>query len=163
MRPSRPEPEYAPLLPEGLHPVDETALRQLCLASFPRSRTRPRLYEGLEQLIALLRNSRIAAEVWIDGSFVTRKPDPRDVDVVVWVHASVLKQPDAGQPDLLRTLRSNGRRTRGGCDTFVAPYHEPGSPDRWLTDKVAAYWLEEFGMSRSGRPKGILVVEVSET
>lgn len=160
MRPSRPEPEYAPLLPEGLHPVDETALRQLCLASFPRSRTRGRLFAAMEQLIALLRNSGIAAEVWIDGSFVTRKPDPRDVDVVLFVDWSFAESGTPRQRTVIRDLDDRTPVVPSGLDLFTVIEYPVGHPLHTPSAVPRRYWALEFGHDRDGRPKGILTLTV---
>jgi len=53
------------------------ALRELCVTPFPLSNTRPAIMAGLEQLLQDLINYGISADVWIDGSFLTEKIDPK--------------------------------------------------------------------------------------
>ncbi len=44
---------------------------------------------GLEQTIEKLENSHVTGELWIDGSFVTKKIDPDDVDALLCVDANL--------------------------------------------------------------------------
>jgi hypothetical protein len=55
----------------------ESARREYC------SPQRSRLCTRLKQYLEELRQAGIDAEVLVDGSFVTDKPDPNDVDLIV--------------------------------------------------------------------------------
>jgi len=58
-------------------------LQSLCVDGFPFTRTREDIMGALMSILSRLDDLGIHAEVWIDGSFLTKKDDPNDVDYVV--------------------------------------------------------------------------------
>jgi len=70
------------VLPAGVHRCTLEEVRR-CFGQFQSSDRRVTLFKGLEQLVADLRKSGLFAAMVIDGSFVTAKPAPRDIDVIV--------------------------------------------------------------------------------
>lgn len=79
--------EFPPLLSAGFHEMLLPALRQLCVDGFPLSTTRAGLMGGIEAICASLSTALIPASVWINGSFMTQKIDPNDVDLAVKMRA----------------------------------------------------------------------------
>ena len=77
--------EEIALLPPGLHPIELDQLRNLCIRTDPGSRVRNRLMIQLESIVFSLKGSGVPAKVWVDGSFLTKKRNPRDIDPVVWI------------------------------------------------------------------------------
>jgi len=75
--------EFPPLLADGLHQMSVAELKQLCVMEFPLSKRREAIMRSLESLLAGLSSATVKAQVWIDGSFLTKKIDPDDVDLVV--------------------------------------------------------------------------------
>ncbi len=74
------------LLPEGVHDctLDEIGER---FGSFQRTDRRCRLFERLESFARAAKASSIVVAVIVDGSFVTDKYAPSDVDVIVVLSA----------------------------------------------------------------------------
>src|SRR5262245_4370530 len=74
-------------LPAGVHDcsVDEIKDR---FAQFQGSDRRFRLFEKLESFMNDARATGFVAELIVDGSFVTAKPAPSDVDLVVVLAAN---------------------------------------------------------------------------
>jgi hypothetical protein len=72
------------LLPVGVHDCTLVELRQR-FGSFQSSDQRCRLYERLEQFVREAKLSGIAKYVIVDGSFVTGKAVPNDIDLIVVV------------------------------------------------------------------------------
>src|SRR5688572_17509862 len=90
------KPDFPPLLQPGHHQMATDQIRALCVVQFPNSKTRTRLMAGLEQVMGMLESFDVEGELWIDGSFVTQKSDPEDVDLVLRVQASFY---DNANPD----------------------------------------------------------------
>lgn len=82
------KPEFPALLAGGFHVMTLDMLRRLCVTARDPSLTRPSIMEGLTTLILRLNEAGVRGEVWIDGSFVTFKVDPEDVDILVHAHSS---------------------------------------------------------------------------
>lgn len=140
-----------PLFPAGFHDFSrldlKESLTELLVEPFTGSRRRELL---LDRLIALLKEVDslcIVTEVWIDGSFVTDKEEPNDIDVLLWYQDA-----SSISPRELRVYRelkdADLMAFRYHCDVYV------------LKDKDAdrRYWKEWFGKSREGEPKGIIRV-----
>src|SRR5438552_1466057 len=69
------------LLPTGLFDCTLEEIRQR-FGSFQGSERRPRLFGRLQELVVAMRQSGLFEEALIDGSFVTRKADPNDIDLI---------------------------------------------------------------------------------
>jgi hypothetical protein len=78
--------EYEPILPAGFHAMTIDQIEEICVVAFPGSPTRRLIFERFVAFLDLLFQVGIVIEVWVDGSFLTRKPDPRDVDVVIFAN-----------------------------------------------------------------------------
>src|SRR6266446_605770 len=78
-----PIPEFSAdgLLPPGIYDCTLQEIRQR-LGSFQRTEQRPRLFAKLEQLATAMNQSGIFQAILIDGSFVTTKAVPNDVDLI---------------------------------------------------------------------------------
>ncbi len=76
---------YPALLTVGFHFMGISELRQLCVADnrFHRPTRRAKIMANLETLIGGLRFIGIEGKVWVDGSFLTEKIDPNDVDILL--------------------------------------------------------------------------------
>lgn len=71
-------------LPDGVHDttVDELKARFGVVKSSDR---RPRLFTKLIEYLSELQQWKISDLVFVDGSFVSERPDPNDIDLVVCV------------------------------------------------------------------------------
>ena len=69
------------LLPEGLH---ECSLGEILerFGRFQQSDRRRRLGQRLQEFLGDVGSTGLAVAVVIDGSFVTGKPEPNDIDLV---------------------------------------------------------------------------------
>src|SRR2546430_16555928 len=74
-------------LPAGLHEctVNEMKLR---FGAFRGSDRRAQLIARLEAFVSEAKSCGLVAEVLVDGSFVTAKNEPNDIDLIVIVPAS---------------------------------------------------------------------------
>jgi hypothetical protein len=115
---------------------------------------------NLEAITAELNRVNLRGDVWIDGSFLTRKIDPNDIDLVL--HAREGQGLTPTDPDHRKTiiwLNSNLKATHG-CDSYVCvipPIINPAHPNAMA---IVSYWKRQFGFSRGGTEKGIAVVAV---
>lgn len=70
------------LLPVGLHECTLEELRE-AFGHFNQSDRRPRLFRDLERYIGEVAAAQIGRYLVVNGSFVTAKPDPNDIDVLL--------------------------------------------------------------------------------
>lgn len=110
--------EFPPLLAEGLHPMPLEQVRDLCVAKFPLSKSREPIMIGLERLVGELEGRSVQTDVWVDGSFVTEKIDPEDVDLVLCTDGRVYDEGTEEQRAMLHTVNANLKNTLG-CDSYL--------------------------------------------
>ena len=78
------------LLPKGIYDCDLKVLECRFVESFPSSSTRLTVYKCFVQWWMVANMIVPAATEWIDGSYVTAKVDPRDIDIVTFCDAEFL-------------------------------------------------------------------------
>jgi hypothetical protein len=99
----------------------------------------------------LLEADLYGLDLWVDGSFTTGKPTPKDVDCVLWLPQSHISSCSDNQYAELVSLRNRPEvRLRYGVDLYLAPPEEPQN---------IAYWSRCFGTRYDNiTPKGFAVV-----
>jgi hypothetical protein len=106
------------LLPVGVHSttLDEVRTR---FGSFQGSDRRVQLFTRPEQLVTALRKSSHFAAVVVDGSFVTAKRAPADIDLIIALRRDHNWNADLGPSDYALVSRPALRR-RFGFDVLLA-------------------------------------------
>jgi Family of unknown function (DUF6932) len=138
------------LLPMGLHPCTLEEIREE-FGGFQGSDIRPRLFEALRSYVAEARSSAVVAWLVVDGSFVTGKQAPGDIDLLVVLPS------DHDFSGMLRPAAYNvvsRRRVRKshGFDILVAAERTPEF------DQYLAFFQEV--KDEPGLRKGILRVDL---
>lgn len=109
------------------------------------SAQRKELMRGLESAAKNLRMAGVK-KIWVDGSFVTNKEDPNDVDGC-WEYSNRVDISKL-DPVFLETTRAP-MREKYGVELFPACVIEAGS---------GLPFPKFFQVNRDGEPKGILVI-----
>lgn len=132
-------------LPEGLHLATEAEITFRFGTSTTRRR---RLALRLRRWIELSR-CVAAKRLFVDGSFVTAKPDPNDVDAVVWLGDDFVDRVSRGDREAVELEMM--LLTRQPEEVFAAE-----DPRDWDD------WVEFFSRTREadGRRKGIVEVRL---
>jgi hypothetical protein len=106
----------------------------------------------------------VEGEIWVDGSFLTKKIDPQDIDFVFVIDA---RYHDSGTPEQLEFVEwliSNEDDPKKSflCHTDVVLVYPAGSPLYPLTVNTLRHWDQGvYGFSVTTRePKGIVVVKL---
>lgn len=137
-------------------------LKALCVSGFSDSARREVIFAGLTAFLKELSTAGVSGSVWIDGSFVTRKLEPGDCDIVVSIDG--IQVLDLANPVMAEFLRKRFDTERAQvkavhhCDVYCFPDYPPGHPLHGITTDRSAYWQKQFGFDRSSRPKGMAVV-----
>lgn len=64
----------------------------MCVKSFPENSYRVQMFERFALFYWSLTELGIYFQLWVDGSFLTRKEDPQDIDVVLFVNKNHLDE-----------------------------------------------------------------------
>jgi predicted nucleotidyltransferase len=96
--------------------------------SFQDSDWRPKLFDRLRQFIADAKQSGVVTSVIVDGSFVSTKPRPSDIDIIVITNVPVEQTNDL-PPYQANVISAKSIKRRYGFDVLVA-LHETPSVER---------------------------------
>ena len=154
-----PAVSYPPLLAEGFQEIKLWQLDALFLEPFAgqeaaaerRKYLIDRFRLWLDEFAAL----GLSADIWLDGSFTTHKPEPSDMDIVVIVDfAAVDALSDRAKTMFDQLLNERGIvRIRWGCDVYFIDQADK---------EQLAYWRDTFGRdSRSLQQKGLYHLRVA--
>lgn len=132
-------------LPEGLHVAAEA---DVTFRFETETARRKRLALRLRRWVELAR-AVAAKRIFVDVSFVTAKPEPNDVDAVVWLPDDFAQRVSDSQPEAIE------------LETMLLTRHSEGifaAEDRRDWDD----WLEFFSRTREadGRRKGVVEIEL---
>ena len=132
---------------------------------FAQSTTRQRLFENYKTYVrdfkALLTPNFTH---WINGSFVTRKTNPRDIDMVTLID----HQTDLEKEKTIGERFVNRRAIEiYGVDAYTLTVFPEGHRQHIQTQSDMLYWNDWFGRSWSNRtgiryPKGYVEIQFSE-
>lgn len=152
--------EFDPILPQGMHRMGMAELKHLCVDSFQGSRTRTRIWGGLSFVIDKLLQYQVEADVWLNGSFLTKKQDPEDVDLVLCIKIEVYDQAPSEAKDAIDWINDNLKKVHF-CDSYRFFMYPPSHKLHTVGEQLHAYWLDQFGTNYAGdEPKGIALIEL---
>ncbi len=143
----------------GLHECNFSILKDIFVEKFETSQTRKKIFEQFVLWVKQLTQDYQIYEIWIDGSFVTNKVNPNDIDVVVFAHADDylrlysqwVKLRDVGLIDAYLSLAICEKSEKSLC-----------KQEYWSFVNNRNYWRGQFGFDRSDNPKGFLVLKESD-
>ena len=148
--------------PPALHEATADEVRATFVDGFPASQTRPAICHAHEDHPTAwkpLLGAR-AREQWLNGSFVTGKTDPGDLDFATFVPLAEYLALPAEQKGAADQLFRGPRAKWGGwLHAFFVPVAEEGTPEATTTTAQRTLLLQRFGRSRlrdGGHEKGVV-------
>jgi len=127
-------------LPPGEHPI---ANLDEIRAAFPATTARRRTLEAeLVRFVEAVRRLALGTELVIDGSYMTGKPEPSDLDLALLSTGAI-------EPEVLRLLRAEGVDVDAALDVFVEPTR-PGFDG----------WVRFFSNDSAGHPRGVVLLTI---
>lgn len=144
--------EFSPLLAAGLHDMSLESIQTLCVEPFNSPR-REMLFDNFSTFASIIRGLGARGYFWLDGSFLTEKHSPDDIDLVVELDlATLCLLPVEVHHRIQATV--NDAKARYLCDAYTVTTSPNHDSDR-------AYWRGLFGFFRDERtPKGIARVPI---
>jgi hypothetical protein len=154
-------------LAPGRHTLSILALRKLCVEPFVGSVTREPLFDELLRLREALIRSKLPCDIWVDGSYLSEKMDPDDIDLSVKVDADLIDALRAGnstldidKKTLLRDISL--RQFSLKLDSYIVVSFPIGHTKRSTDEDRWEYWATYWGVARGRWCKGIAVIRVGE-
>lgn len=143
------------LKPYGPSRTDLDTLEQVFVNEFTTSTTRREHFERFREYNERLRVLMSVELVqWIDGSFVSRKTNPNDIDVLTFVDDQLFTQ--HGQA--LKLLKNEFDKGAGRVDAYFIRVYPDGHLYRNHYESDRVQWLFDWGRtnSRPRKNKGLI-------
>lgn len=128
-------------LPTGRHVVTPEDVQTHFVDSFPESVTRARLYARWRRHWASLDSVLPILSQWVDGSYVTSKVDPGDIDVITFLDGEAFDNLAGPIQDMAAALLA-GKNTKAvwGIDSYPVFVFPDGHPSKSNETTASAEW-----------------------
>lgn len=109
--------------------------------SFNTSTTRHSIFHSFEKFILQFQKEIVKEFViWIDGSFVTKKENPNDIDLLIFLDFDFYQKNQAKLNEY-KTLRFQKETS---LDLYFLIAYPPAHKNRFVSDIDRIYWLNQF-------------------
>ena len=107
--------------------------------------------DGLEVIVKRLVFAGVVGEIWVDGSFVTEKIDPSDVDILLLADGKFFESASQEQQEIMKWVQANLKDSHL-CDSQFWVQYDQTHPEHGRSEWFRAYWLKMFGFYRDDGP-----------
>ncbi len=137
------KPDFPALLAPGLHTLKLAGRHALAVAPFPVDPRRQDLFDKLSTWVGAVQASGVTGILWLDGTFLTQKPGPDDIDCVLWspLWATPASATAANKQQLQRLVDRPTAMALYGLDFYL----EMPAPDQVFHRE--AYWRGVLGFA----------------
>ncbi|MFY1962879.1 DUF6932 family protein [Achromobacter xylosoxidans] len=150
------KPDFPSLLPPGRHLLTLAELRNLTVPPFPDGGYRDKMFLRLEAWIQAINNFGVHGTIWVDGSFLTQKPNPGDIDCVLWNPQTARPLSPAEQVSLQRLVNKPLAKSSYGLDFYLEVLANADD-----TFHREAYWMGILGYAHDRKTaKGFAEVSI---
>ena len=144
--------EFLPLLHPGIHTLTQANVEELAVKAYPSSVRRPKLFSGLVTWLDQLRARGVVGRCWLDGSFLTEKPEPNDIDLVLFPQWGATPTEEV-KLEIGGLLDTPLMKAVYGLDVYIVDQGAQNAVD------MTSYWRGWYGFCRDGATaKGIAEV-----
>ncbi|MDB5665255.1 hypothetical protein, partial [Cypionkella sp.] len=132
----------------GRHHLDLDTIRELLVSPFKSTR-RFDLYSALFALSKELNTCNVRCELWLDGSFITQKPEPDDIDLSIMVDANEFDILEENGKALLEKIQFSDEKYLGCLDSYLCIIYPKGDPRR--KDDPPEDWAKQWSLEHNER------------
>lgn len=142
----------------GIHPYNWSDFEQQFVKDFSDSQNRPFIYENFKKWIERLLDILPPQYIWLDGSYLTQKPEPNDIDLVAFYYPEDFQsQEQAFKVQEMINVVSRSYK----CDAYFSLSLEHWTPEQKQQlpndhSIMQTYWMGQFSYDRERRPKGMV-------
>lgn len=151
----------------GIHSYTITEFEEQFIKEFPNSSRRKLIYNDFRMWIKNVINEVPPRYIWLDGSFLTEKLNPNDLDLVLFYRPEDIPSKDISNK--LGFLINNVSR-KFNCDAYftltldhldpmILQQMQQTNPQSTM---MKTYWKGQFGFDRKNQAKGIILIEEAE-
>ncbi|GED69423.1 hypothetical protein BRE01_31250 [Brevibacillus reuszeri] len=142
----------------GIHTYDPETFISQFIKGFPASDTRQQIFDNflvwLKKLILIAPPNAI----WLDGSYLTQKVNPNDIDLIAFYIPEDLPN-EAKAKEVQAMFGAYAKQFK--CDAYhcLTFDHWPSEQQQRVDDTLRTlrtYWMGQFGFDRNRHPKGLV-------
>ena len=131
-----------------------------------RDSTRPNIFSVFEKYVEDFKNLITPNfNMWVNGSFVTQKSNPEDIDFVSFIDYTIFETKE----QLLENQfgKHGGKKYYGSLlDTYICLVYPENHEKAFFTKSDEHYWLSQFSTTKKDRrdkkyPKGFIKIKFS--
>lgn len=128
---------------------------------FTASITREGIFNSYILYCRRILSLAVGIKQWVDGSYITSKINPNDVDLVTHFDATKVNEQTSMELDEL--LDNPTVKKQYQCDVYAIFVFPQNSPDKYeFYQEQINYWSDWFGHDRQRNPKGIVEFSLDE-
>ena len=147
--------DFPPLLIPGIHALTLAELQAIAVTPFLADARRALLFASFQQWLQKLQSLHVQAILWIDGSFLTSKDGPDDVDCIMWNPTTTVELTSEQWIEVRELTDRNLARARFNIDLYMEIPAEHKRLHR------QAYFRGLFGFQHDERtPKGFVELKL---
>ncbi|NJC25687.1 hypothetical protein GGR27_001186 [Lewinella antarctica] len=109
------------------------------MEAFSNSNSRKILFDGYKKFCEDLKLVVGSHQQWIDGSFVTSKKNPNDIDILCFVPTTKLRPNERSVLNLLESSKE-----LYGVDAYVIEVLDSNDSQHKIYEHNKVYWLNQF-------------------
>lgn len=150
----------------GIHNYTLTEFKRQFVSGFTTSASRNIIYSEFQEWLNGLLEILIPRCIWIDGSYLTKKINPHDIDLVIYYGPEDIASADIADK-LGRYISVESRRH--SCDAYFCYTFKHLSPEQLAIISASGtntimetYWMGQFTFDRQRRPKGLIEINRDE-
>lgn len=133
------KPDFPALFAPGIHQENLSSIESVAVLPFSADVRRSLLFNQFDAWIKELRAINLSARIWIDGSFLTEKPSPDDIDCVLWIPRFTVEPTKESYQKLGMLFDKTAAKINFNIDLYVELPH----PNELVHRE--AYWKGFFG------------------
>ena len=145
--------QFGNLAPYEVQTIDLNTFEAFFVVAFAQSESRRRLFDNYLKYVQELQSfAPTGFYQWIDGSFITNKLNPRDIDFVTFLDWQDYRKNDTA----ISELRKRRFDKSSGMDGYFVEVFPALHKDFSNFQITRVEWLHLFATSRTSKSKGII-------
>jgi hypothetical protein len=150
----------------GIHQYSFSNFKEQFVYGFATSTTRSDIYDKFCEWLKMLVDILPPTYIWLDGSYLTSKCDPNDIDLVVFYRPDEIVS--IGQTEteklakVIRQLAPNYSCDAYFCYTLEHLTEQEKAQLNGQERIMQTYWMGQFCFDRGRKPKGIIELNREE-
>ena len=125
-------------------------------------KVREEIYGGYKIYCDLLISLGITSTQWVDGSYTTTKPSPKDIDLVIHFDGLKLYSDKPMQEEFKKLTNKEKIKANYKCHPQLVPVYPKYMLDLYnLYVREYNHWLKWFSRDKRGNAKGLLEFDLT--